>query len=83
MATLRALRLVDLWRLAPLLLWRDGAPKQGFDDNRDTCLLFPEARGGEPRNTGYCPHGADAIFGYALTSTVVYERVEMGIGLPP
>ena len=29
------------------LLWWDGAPRQGFDDNRDACLLFPAAKGGE------------------------------------
>ena len=29
------------------LLWQGGEPRQGFDDNRDTCLLFPEAEGGE------------------------------------
>ncbi|MCA8973868.1 MAG: alpha-mannosidase, partial [Planctomycetes bacterium] len=29
------------------LLWQDGAPRQGFDDNRDTCLLFTAAAGNE------------------------------------
>lgn len=35
---------------------------------------------GEPRNAGNFPFGADAAFGYAITSTGVYVRVEMGIG---
>jgi len=30
------------------LLWRDGAPRQGFDANRDTCLLWTPAAAGEP-----------------------------------